>query len=170
MANRERADRIQLQIFYGCSVFLILLDQGTKYLAQQAFRDHPAQIFFGDLFRFDYAENPGAFLGMGDSLSTPFRFWIFTILVLVMMVGLSGLLHLKKFSRQEAWAYSLVFAGGIGNLIDRSLRTEGKVIDFMNVGIGSLRTGIFNVADMAILLGLILLLFVRSPKASGKKS
>ncbi len=168
MAIRDRADRIQLQIFYGCSIFLILLDQSTKYLAQQAFRDRPAQIFIGDLFRFDYAENPGAFLGMGDSLSNPVRFWIFTILVFTMMVGLTALLHLKKFSRQEAWAYSLVFAGGIGNLIDRSFRTDGKVIDFMNVGVGSLRTGIFNVADMAIMLGLILLLFIRSPKQLGK--
>lgn len=168
MANRERADRLQLHIFYGCSLFLILLDQGTKYIAQQVFRDHPPMIFLGDFFRFDYAENPGAFLGMGDSLSNPSRFWIFTILVFIMMLGLAIILHLKKFSRQETWAYSLVFAGGIGNLIDRSLRTEGKVIDFMNMGLGSLRTGIFNIADMAIMAGLILLLLV--PKKDPAKS
>ncbi len=169
MAIQRRADRVQLQIFYGCSIVLILVDQATKYLAQQSFRGQPAQVFLGDLFRFDYAENPGAFLGMGDGLSNPFRFWIFTILVFVMMLGLTGLLHLKKFSRQEAWAYSLVFAGGVGNLIDRSFRTDGKVIDFMNIGLGSLRTGIFNVADMAIMLGLILLLFIRSPKTTEKR-
>ena len=168
MANRERADRIQLQIFYGCAIFLILIDQATKYLAQKAFQGQPAQIFIGDLFRFDYAENPGAFLGMGDSLSNPSRFWIFTILVFVMMLILVVFFHVKKISRQEAWAYSLVFAGGIGNLIDRAFRTEGKVIDFMNVGVGSLRTGIFNIADMAIMLGLILLLLTPSSKKTEK--
>jgi signal peptidase II len=39
------------------------------------------------------------------------------------------------------------------------------VIDFLNVGIGSLRTGIFNVADMAIMLGVFLLLFAKDKKA-----
>ena len=107
---------------------------------------------------------------MGDSLSSPTRFMIFTLLVFAMMLVLMILLHLKKFTRQEAWAYSLVFAGGIGNLIDRAFRTEGKVIDFMNMGIGSLRTGIFNVADMAIMAGLILLLFITKKDATKNPS
>ena len=46
------------------------------------------------------------------------------------------------------------FSGGISNMIDRVL--SGAVIDFMNIGIGNLRTGIFNVADMAIMAGLFL--------------
>lgn len=170
MDRKERADKIQLQIFYGCSIFLILLDQATKHWAQLSFRGQPTQTYLGDLFRFDYAENPGAFLGMGDSLSSPSRFWIFTILVFLMMLGLIFFLHFRKFSRSEAWAYSLVFAGGIGNLIDRAFRTEGRVIDFMNMGVGSLRTGIFNVADMAILAGLILLVFFGKKESSSKST
>lgn len=46
---------------------------------------------------------------------------------------------------------ALFVAGGSSNLLDRL--TRGSVIDFMNVGLGPLRTGIFNVADMAIMLG-----------------
>ncbi len=159
MSKTDRADIVQLQIFYSSALVIISLDQITKYFAQLALRGQPAQIYLGDFFRFDYAENPGAFLGMGDSLSHPTRFLIFTILVTAMMLVLAVILHLKKFTRSEAWAYSLVFAGGVGNVIDRAFRTEGKVIDFMNMGIGSLRTGIFNVADMAIMAGLILILF-----------
>ena len=49
-------------------------------------------------------------------------------------------------------AIALIVGGGVSNLIDR-LRYGGYVVDFLNVGIGSLRTGIFNVADMAIMVG-----------------
>jgi signal peptidase II len=54
---------------------------------------------------------------------------------------------------------ALYFAGGASNLVDRVMR--GSVIDFLNVGVGPLRTGIFNVADMAILLGVGIFLFTK---------
>jgi len=56
---------------------------------------------------------------------------------------------------------ALVFAGGASNLWDRLAR--GRTIDFMNVGVGPLRTGIFNVADVAILVGVALLLLGYRP-------
>ncbi len=51
----------------------------------------------------------------------------------------------------------LLLGGAIGNLIDR-VRFDGLVIDFMNLGVGPLRTGIFNVADVAISCGAVLLI------------
>ena len=59
---------------------------------------------------------------------------------------------------------ALFVAGGSSNLLDRL--TRGSVIDFMNVGIGPLRTGIFNVADVAIMLGVGLVLLA-SYRADG---
>jgi signal peptidase II len=53
-------------------------------------------------------------------------------------------------------ACSLICGGGIGNLIDRVARS-GYVVDFLNCGIGRLRTGIFNAADFAITLGVVML-------------
>ena len=55
-------------------------------------------------------------------------------------------------------AWSLVLSGGLGNLVDRIIN-DGRVIDFMNIGIGSLRTGIFNVADVYITVGVVVLVF-----------
>ena len=55
--------------------------------------------------------------------------------------------------------FALILAGGVGNLIDRVLN-DGRVVDFMNVGIGRLRTGVFNVADMALMAGVGLVLVV----------
>jgi hypothetical protein len=61
---------------------------------------------------------------------------------------------------------ALVLAGGIGNLIDRVLH-DGLVTDFLNLGIGSIRTGIFNVADMALTTGaLVLVLACRVERVS----
>ena len=54
----------------------------------------------------------------------------------------------------------LVLAGGASNWVDRAIR--GSVVDFINVGVGSLRTGIFNVADLAIMLGAVVLLLASS--------
>jgi signal peptidase II len=62
-----------------------------------------------------------------------------------------------RWSGTQLFGLGLVFAGGASNLVDRISR--GSVIDFMNVGLGGLRTGIFNVADVAILVGVGALLF-----------
>jgi signal peptidase II len=65
----------------------------------------------------------------------------------------------RKLDRWTFTALALIFAGGIGNLIDRA-RLSGHVIDFLNLGIGDsrwTRTGIFNVADIAITAGFVML-------------
>ena len=61
-----------------------------------------------------------------------------------------------------------MLAGGIGNLIDRVFH-GGLVIDFLNMGIGPVRTGIFNVADMAIMAGFALLILQPRPKSDTPK-
>ena len=68
-----------------------------------------------------------------------------------------GIKLARASSRVEAVGWALVVGGGVGNLIDRIVN-DGHVVDFMRVGIGGLETGIFNVADTAILAGLVTLL------------
>jgi signal peptidase II len=72
-----------------------------------------------------------------------------------MMLGLSCFLIIKRNIPLLLFV-SLVYvlSGGVGNLVDR-VSNNGLVTDFINVGIGSLRTGVFNVADMAITFGVI---------------
>ena len=65
-----------------------------------------------------------------------------------------------------ALGLALVVAGGVSNLADRV--AHGAVVDFLNVGLGSLRTGIFNVADMAIMTGVgLILLWAHRRKKHG---
>ncbi len=81
---------------------------------------------------------------------------LFQVFPALWLVGLAiFLFFVKEIPPLSVIAWSLVLSGGIGNLLDRLLH-DGRVIDFMNVGIGSLRTGIFNVADVCIMIGISL--------------
>ncbi len=134
-------------------------DQGTKYLATEHLVGKGRISMAGDVFRLQYSENSGAFLSMGADLPDPVRKIIFTVLVAVILGGfLIYLLRSKELNRMSVIAGGLMVGGGIGNLIDRVFN-DGAVVDFLNLGIGSLRTGIFNVADMAIMAGLFLFIF-----------
>lgn len=140
-------------------IVLIVIDQATKMLARAWLAPRPPIIFGeelveGGLARLTYFENPGAFLGLGADLPAPLRFWIFTVVAVVLLTGLA--IYTWRSSAHASTTMlvgaSLLVAGGIGNLIDR-IYNDGRVIDFMLIGIGWLRTGVFNVADMALMAG-----------------
>jgi signal peptidase II len=133
-------------------------DQATKRYAIENLRGQPPVSYLGDTFRIQYAENPGAFLSLMGELSRQSRFWILTVAnSVVMLVVAAYLLLIRNIDRLSLAALALIVAGGVGNLIDR-IMWDGVVIDFLNLGIGPLRTGVFNVADMAITGGFFLLL------------
>lgn len=145
-------------------VLSIVLDQLTKVIAVRTLKGEPTRSYLGDLFRLSYAENAGAFLGMGGELHHGLRFWLLTVIVGGFLIGGMVYLFLKieTFSRPILIAGALVLSGGLSNWFDR-LMNDGRVVDFMNLGIGGLRTGIFNVADIAIMAALPLVLFAPKP-------
>jgi signal peptidase II len=78
---------------------------------------------------------------------------VFSLGVGAMLLGLAAVgLFNKQLAPTVILAIFLFFAGGLSNLIDR-LTLGGYVVDFMNIGIGPVRTGIFNVADMFVMAG-----------------
>ena len=104
-----------------------------------------------DTVRLQYHENPGAFLSVGASWSPELRAVVFQIGNGLFLVALGRCRQPPRWSRVESCGLALFLAGALSNLIDRI--AVGSVIDFLNVGIGPLRTGIFNVADVAIMAG-----------------
>ncbi len=141
------------------TVVSVACDQATKAIAKQYLAPGSLLSYAGDTFRLQYAENSGAFLSLGASLPEPWRHLIFTVLVGIFLLGLLVYLLVSRSLPSAAIiCLSFVFAGGIGNLIDR-IAYDGRVIDFLNLGIGPLRTGIFNIADMAITFGALFLAF-----------
>ncbi|CAN5468029.1 N/A [soil metagenome] len=157
MQNSKR-----LIILFSVLIVTIVCDQVTKAIAQR-YLSPQSTSYLNDLFRLQLAQNNGAFLSLGSFLSEQARFWIFTILVGFFLLGL--LIYAVRVAAQSSptflIALGLILGGGVSNLLDRVLH-NGLVIDFMNMGIGNLRTGIFNVADVMLMAGLALLLFTRN--------
>ena len=155
-------------IFLVCLVS-IAIDQGTKLWAAMNLPRHIMTSYLNDLLRIGYVENRGVFLGLGNSLSDEHRFLLFVVLVSAVLLGLLiYLLWSSTLVISELVAYSLILSGGASNVYDR-ITNNGGVIDFLNVGVGSLRTGIFNVADMAIMLGVCILLVLQFTMSSDSK-
>jgi signal peptidase II len=159
----QKMKRILILLFVLISC--VGCDQATKFVARQTLATAPVQEYAGGLFRLVYAENPGAFLGLGATLPATARFWIFVVMAALLLtgVGIFALRSLQQTPLLGIVAIALVIGGGLGNLIDRIVH-DGRVVDFMQVGFPWLRTGVFNVADMAIMtgVGLMLLTTVRS--------
>ena len=158
------------------SIVLILVastvgcDAVTKHLAAENLAGSPPQSFFGDTVRLSYAENAGGFLNFGASLPPWARTTVFTVAVGAFLFFMVAAAWRNGWRKWHTVALSLLLAGGFSNWVDRL--GDGRVIDFLNVGIGALRTGIFNVADVAIMVGVALFLFfeARASHVDGRRT
>ena len=140
--------RLVLLIAIGATIGC---DRVTKHVAATTLSEASSRSFLADTFRLEYVENTGAFLGLGADWPPLVRTAVFGVGNGLLLLALAVAALRGRWSRRALLAAALFIAGGASNLLDRI--TYGMVIDFMNVGIGPLRTGIFNVADMAIMLG-----------------
>ena len=141
-------------------MFSIGCDRVTKDLAKEHLANGPTISYLHDTFRLQYAENTGAALNLGDSLSDSASFWLLSIVPLAFLLLLLAysIKNASKLNTLQMFSFALIFSGGIGNIIDRILY-DRHVADFMNLGINNLRTGIFNVADVCVTTGVLALLF-----------
>lgn len=151
------ADGGRRPIFWGVLLGVVVLDQFTKWLAVQQLSRVPVSVA-GDWLLLRLVYNPGAAFGIhAGSYSRV----LFTVLALVALVVLG--LMVRETARSHTarlMALALVCGGAVGNLVDRFRGPRG-VVDFIDVWIGSFHWPTFNVADMgvstgAILLGLVL--------------
>jgi signal peptidase II len=141
----------------------IIGDRVTKHVAATTLAGAPARTYLGDTFRLEYAENEGAFLGLGAEWPAPARIAIFSLGNGVLLIALAVLTMRLHWPPSALIGLALCVAGGLSNLADRLV--YGKVIDFMNAGVGPIRTGIFNVADVAISVGTVVVVFVTTRRS-----
>lgn len=142
---------------------VVVADVITKRIAEVALQPrHVPHDIVGDVLRFTLTYNTGA--AFSTSLGEYSR-WGFTIMAsIVLIVLLRSLRTVEAGDRWQATAIGLICGGAVGNLIDR-LRHEHGVVDFIDIGLGDLRFWIFNIADMGVSVGAVMLFIVmlRSP-------
>ena len=136
------------------SVSTVVCDRLTKRLAVAHLAGAAPQSYLRNTIRLEYAENSGAFLSLGANLPEGIRTALLTFGVSLLLIVVAILAIRRRWAGVPLAGVALMWAGGVSNLIDRAF--QGSVVDFLNVGIGSLRTGIFNVADVAVMLGAFL--------------
>jgi signal peptidase II len=133
-------------------------DHAAKHVARETLGDGAVHAFLGGVARFELVHNTGGFLSLGARLGPELRHAIFVfgapaLIALFLAVSYRAALA----SRLALSGLALVAGGGLANWADRLLNA-GAVTDFVSLGVGPLRTGIFNLADVAIMLGAALLL------------
>ena len=131
----------------------LILDQLTKIVIRQTMVLHQSVSVLGEFVKITYVKNPGIAFGLRVPNNT-----IFTILSILASIVITIYLftHLKEGMAIKA-SLSLILGGAVGNLIDRLL--FGEVVDFIDVGLKTLRWPVFNVADSVVVIGMFILLF-----------
>jgi signal peptidase II len=137
----------------------IAIDQISKIIVRDSIDPSERINVIGDFFQMMNVENTGAFLGMGSDMNPTLKL----IFLLILPVGVLGYLIYytitnKMLDKVSIVALSCIAGGGISNVFDRI--AFGSVTDFFYLHINNtLRTGIFNVADMSVTFGMLTLLF-----------
>ena len=131
-------------------------DRVTKQAATLMLAGTADRTYLAGIVRLTYAENTGGFLGLGANWPPEVRTAVFVVLTGLVLVSLAGFAVRRAATMWHQLGFALFLAGGALNWFDRIGR--GSVVDFLNVGLGPVRTGIFNVADVALMTGVAIFL------------
>jgi signal peptidase II len=156
-SNAQKSGMKNGRVIRGFIILFLLLvniscDQISKVVVREAIAYNEI-IPLNDFITLTKVENQGAFLSAGDSLSKPMRILILAILPsVVVLCGLWYLFRKTDLNRSTLAGLSFMIGGGIGNLYDRI--AYGSVTDFLHIDFIWFETGIFNLADVSIMIGI----------------
>ncbi len=142
---------------------IVTFNIGCDQISKEIVRNNVAPMGYiqvvNDNFILTNVENTGAMLGFGESLS-PILKLIFLqgLPSIVLLILLARMLKKTYLNRWLVLAFAFIVGGGIGNLIDRI--AYGSVTDFFQIKLGFFKTGIFNMADVSVTIGVLLILFL----------
>tara|TARA_B100000900_G_scaffold194363_1_gene164373 strand:+ start:863 stop:1351 length:489 start_codon:yes stop_codon:yes gene_type:complete len=136
----------------------IACDQISKVWARNNLESYTEKNIIGEVFSLIKVENTGAFLGMGSELSETLRVLLLIILPVIVLVSITIYTYIdKSLDKISIIGFSFIIGGGISNIFDRII--FGSVTDFLYLNFGGIfKTGIFNVADLWVTTGMILIL------------
>ncbi len=144
----------------------IALDQFSKVWVRSNFENYSEKNLIGEIFTLIKVENTGAFLGMGSELSEIPRILLLIVLPVVVLISITVYTYIEKtLDKISIIGFSLIIGGGIANIFDRIV--YGSVTDFLYINLGGVfKTGIFNIADLSVTTGMVLILISSFKKKS----
>lgn len=150
---------VKLLLFLLITFSAVGCDRVTKHLAKEHLAHREGISYWNDTFRLEYAENTGAAMSLGADWPESVRFWLLHLFPVAMLAFLLAytLRQAGQLPAGQITALALIFSGGLGNLTDRVFH-DSRVPDFMILSVQNLHTGIFNVADVCITVGVLLML------------
>ena len=144
-------------VFWPVVAVIVIVDYVTKMIALNTLIEFAPQQVAGDALRLTLVRNQGAAFGLYLGQYSRYIFMVLTVGALVLLWRLYQ--AMREGDLPRTLAIALVCAGALGNLIDRVRWHEG-VVDFIDVGFRDMRWPTFNVADMAVSIGAVLLAWV----------
>lgn len=148
----------KILIIFFAVFYLVGCDISTKHIAQRELKGRAVQSYLGGNLKLFYTENSGGMLSIGSEFSEGLKFAIFQIFVAIILLILFFYTVKKKgIGKLQTAAFVLFLGGGFGNLIDRIIN-NGKVVDFIVIELFGYHTGVFNIADFYITLGVVILI------------
>ncbi len=147
-----------LSLTFATLLMNLGLDRVTKWFAVTHLKGQPPISILDGFIVIQYAENTGGFLSLGANWPPPVKYGVFLVIPAVICVGALIYCLVRETRPGRVIIISTIVGGGLGNLFDRMVQGF-MVVDFLNFGIGPLRTGILNVADLSITFGAIAFLW-----------
>jgi signal peptidase II len=135
---------------------IVAVDQATKAMVRASVPIHDSVTVIPGFFNITHALNSGAAFGILDGADFPYKTVVIAVIATAALIGVG--MYAASLSHHQLIArigLALIVGGAAGNLIDRVLY-DGRVTDFLNLGVGNLRTGIFNIADVVEVIGVLL--------------
>lgn len=151
------------RVFRNVAIVLVLIanigcDQISKSVIRENVGFYETIHLVQDYVTITYVENTGAFLSIGSTLPGALKVIVLSVIPLIaLLFGIIYLLIKKNLTWLSALALSFAIGGGIGNIYDRLI--HGSVTDFMHINFGFFQTGIFNMADVSIMIGMFIFLY-----------
>jgi len=158
-------NRRRVLVFVALLTLTVGCDHATKVAATRLLAPTDVVSVAAGMVQLELAHNPGAFMSLGAELPPFVRMPLLLGLVPLAILLASALALRSASSGVALFAGALIAGGGLANWLDRLVH-GGTVIDFVSLGMGPIRTGIFNLADVAVVAGLLLLLARPRPRVA----
>ncbi len=151
-------------LYFAVAAIVVILDQASKRIIWEVYKQTGGTDLVDGYLRISLSKNTGAVLGiLSGSRALLISVTILSVIVLILFA------HRMRYAPVSKRIYiGLIFGGAFGNLIDRI--ATGEVLDFIDMGIGVYRWPTYNVADIAVTVGAVLLIygFIRHPGHEGE--